>query len=222
MERQSCTDHIFVLRQIMVQSHEWKSSLYMVFVDVEKAFNSLHRTSHRKILSSKTEVMDYADHLGLLSHRCQDIQQMTEKLSETASTIGLKVYNKKTQLPRKYASSNTPVTVNQGQLEDAREFVFLGNKMTKDGDCQHQDQHSQSSLCNAQVCLEICWLKLSNQDQDIQSNVFSSILYGSESWMTAITIDQNLEVFKNMCLRCILKIFWPGVISSEDLQNSTI
>ena len=46
----SCIDHIFVLRQVLQQPQEWKSSLYVVFVNFEKAFNSLHRPSLRKIL----------------------------------------------------------------------------------------------------------------------------------------------------------------------------
>ena len=46
----SCIDHIFVLRQILEQSQEWNSPLYAVFVDFEKAFDSLHRDSLWKIL----------------------------------------------------------------------------------------------------------------------------------------------------------------------------
>ena len=40
----SFIDHIFVLRQILEQSHEWKSFLDVVFVDFEKAFDNLHRS----------------------------------------------------------------------------------------------------------------------------------------------------------------------------------
>ena len=46
----SSTDHIFVLWQILEQSHEWNSSIYAVFVDFEKAFDSIHRKSLWKIL----------------------------------------------------------------------------------------------------------------------------------------------------------------------------
>ena len=46
----SCIDHIFVLSQILEQSHELNSSLYVVFMNFEKAFDSLHRPSLWKIL----------------------------------------------------------------------------------------------------------------------------------------------------------------------------
>ena len=46
----SCIDHIFVPCHILEQSHEWNSSLYMVFVDFEKAYDSLHWPLLWKIL----------------------------------------------------------------------------------------------------------------------------------------------------------------------------
>jgi len=46
----SCTDQIFTLRQILEQCTEWNSTVYINFVDFEKAFDSLHRPSLWKIL----------------------------------------------------------------------------------------------------------------------------------------------------------------------------
>ena len=46
----SCSEHIFTLRQILEQSHEWNSSLYINFLDFKKAFDSVHRDSLWKIL----------------------------------------------------------------------------------------------------------------------------------------------------------------------------
>ena len=173
----SCIDHIFVLRQILEQSNEWNSTLYIVFIDFKQAFDSLHRGSLWKILrhygipnklvniiqslyknfecrvihnneltepfkvdtgdkqgcilspilfslaidwvmrcstqgkrqgiqwtlTSQLEDLDYADDIGLLSHRYQDAQLKTESLTQTASTIGLKVNEKKTKVLRKNA-----------------------------------------------------------------------------------------------------------------------
>ena len=46
----SCIDHIFVLRQILEQAAEWNSNLYVLFIDFEKAFDSLYRETLWKIL----------------------------------------------------------------------------------------------------------------------------------------------------------------------------
>ena len=46
----SCSDHIVTLRQILEQSKEWNTPLYINFIDLEKAFDSIHRESLWKIL----------------------------------------------------------------------------------------------------------------------------------------------------------------------------
>ena len=46
----SCSDHIFVLRNIIEQCTEWRRKLIINFVDFEKAFDSIHRESLWKIL----------------------------------------------------------------------------------------------------------------------------------------------------------------------------
>ncbi len=46
----SCTDQIFILRNIIEQSNEWKRILYINFVDFEKAFDNLHQGNLWKIL----------------------------------------------------------------------------------------------------------------------------------------------------------------------------
>ncbi|KAK3517624.1 hypothetical protein QTP70_013436 [Hemibagrus guttatus] len=295
----SCIDHIFTLRQILEQSHEWNSPLYLVFVDFEKAFDSLHRDSLWKILrhygipkklvtiiqdlyknfecrvihnneltepfnvhtgvkqgcilspilfslaidwlmrsvtegqrrgiqwtlTTALEDLDYADDLGLLAHRHQDIQQKTEKLSEIASTIGLKVNNKKTQVLRKNVTSNTPIAIDGTPLEDVQEFVYLGSKVTTDGDCNKDINTRVSKANQAFAMLKPIWrttsLSIHTKIKIFRSNVISVLLYGSECWKTTTAIEQKLEVFQNKCLRRILKIFWPNTISNEELRRRT-
>lgn len=293
----SCIDHIFVLRQILEQSHEWNSPLYLVFVDFEKAFDSLHRASLWRILrhygipqklvniiqslyeniecqvihdnkltepfgvdtgvkqgcilspmlfslavdwlmrnvtegrrqgiqwtlTTVLEDLDYADDLGLLSSRHQDIQQKTETLSEIANTIGLRVNTKKTQVMRKNARNTDPITVNGRQLENVEEFTYLGSKMTTDGDCEQEIKTRLSKANQAFAMLKPVWkstsLSIQTKIRLFRSNVLSVLLYGSECWKTTVTIEKKLEVFQTKCLRRIMKIFWPNTISNENLRN---
>jgi hypothetical protein len=46
----SCVDHINILRIIIEQSMEWNSPLYMIFVDLEKAFDKVNKDKMQKIL----------------------------------------------------------------------------------------------------------------------------------------------------------------------------
>ena len=49
-KNRSCLDNIFILRTIIEQTNEWKSSMYINFIDFEKAFDSIHRESLWQIL----------------------------------------------------------------------------------------------------------------------------------------------------------------------------
>ena len=71
-----CTDQIFVLRTIVEQSLEWNSSLYINYIDFEKAFDSIHHPSLWKILRAygfPTKVINilrdmYADNQCCVRH----------------------------------------------------------------------------------------------------------------------------------------------------------
>lgn len=46
-----------------------------------------------------------------------------------------------------------------------------------------------------------------------------SLVYGSEFWKTTTAIERKLDVFQTKCLQWILKIFWPNVISNDELRG---
>ena len=57
------------------------------------------------------EGLDYADDIGLISSKHQDAQQKAEHFNKSASTIGLDVNTKKTQVVRKDTRVNYPVMI---------------------------------------------------------------------------------------------------------------
>ena len=267
----SCIDHIFVLRQILEQSNEWNSTLYIVFIDFKQAFDSLHRGSLWKILrhygipsklvnisqslyknfecrvihnneltepfkvdtgvklgcilspilfslaidwvmrcstqgkcqgiqwtlTSQLEDLDYADDIGLLSHRNQDAQLKTESLTQTASTIGLKVNEKKTKVLRKNAITNNPVTVSGRPIEDVQGFVYLGSKVTTDGDCDVEVTTRISKANQAFAMLKPIWrstgFSIHTKIRIFKSNILSILLYGSECWKSITSIEKSFK-----------------------------
>ena len=295
----SCIDQICTLRQILEQSQEWNASFYAVFVDFEKAFDSLHRESLWRILrhygfpeklvnvikalyvdfeckvihdnhltesfnvntgvkqgcilspllfslaidwimrattadtrrgiqwtlTTVLEDLDYADDLGLLSNKHKDAQEKVTLLAESASKIGLKVNEKKTQVMRMNARTHEAIRINEKPLEDVEEFVYLGSKITTDGDCIHEVRSRISKANYAFASLRSIWTttNLSNHTKIriFKSNVLSVLLYGSECWKVTVQIEKILDVFQTKCLRRILKIHWPNTISNKDLYERT-
>jgi hypothetical protein len=64
-------------------------------------------------------------------------------------------------------------------------------------------------------------LKIMTKLRIFKSNVKSVLLYGCESWLVSKQVTKLLQTFVNRCLRRILKIYWPAVISNQQLWQIT-
>jgi len=51
--------------------------------------------------------------------------------------------------------------------------------------------------------------------------VKSVLLYGCETWLVANEIQRKIQTFVNRCLRFVLRIWWPNIISKNDLWKAT-
>ena len=92
-------------------------------------------------------------------------------------------------------------------MEDVRDFVYLGSKMTTDGDCDQEINTRITKANQAFAMLKTIWrstgLSSYTKVRIFKSNVLSVLLYGSECWKTTAATERKLEVFQNKCLRRI-------------------
>ena len=172
------------------------------------------------------EDLDYADSIRLLSSKHQDAQQKAERLNKTASTIGLKVYTKKTQVLRKNTRVNDPVMIDGKHIEVVEAFTYLDKaRVVTTGDCHQEINTRISKAIKTSAMLRPVWratnLSVHTKIKIFRSNELGVLLYGAECWKTTVTIQQKLEVFQTKCLRHILMIYWPNTISNKELRNRT-
>ena len=113
------------------------------------------------------------------------------------------------------ARSNEPVTLNAENVEEVRECIYIGSKITADGDSEKDVEARISKPRGAFAILNIIWK--STKIKIFKSNVLGVLLYGAESWKTIYAIINKLDVFQTRCLRRILHIFWPQTISNSEL-----
>ena len=156
------------------------------------------------------EDLDFADDIVLLAHRHTDMQAKTTTLSEEASSIGLKVSQKKTKHIRVKAKSNQPIKVYQDDVEDVEDFTYLGSRISKGGDSKSEITSRISKAKHSFHLLKKTWkskkIKLKTKLRIFKSNVLSVLLYGCESWKITRGICNKLDAFHRTCLRRILGI----------------
>ena len=87
-------------------------------------------------------------------------------------------------------------------METVTDFMFLGSKITLDGDCSHEIKRrlflGRKSMTNLDSILKSRDITLLTEVCIVKAMIFSSSLYGSESW----TIKKGLRAKESMPLNC--------------------
>ena len=176
-------------------------------------------------MTEMLEDLDFADDIALLSHRHRDIQVKTNDMATTGKQIGLKINASKTKILKINTKSNNPVLLDTATIEEVSDFVYLGSKITADGNSEVEVLARIGKARGAFASLSNIWrsakISTSTKLKVFKSNVLGVLLYGAESWKITNSIINKLDVFQTRCLRRIMRIFWPQTISNADLHKRT-
>ena len=172
------------------------------------------------------EDLDFADGIVLLAYRHQDIQMKTNDVALIGRQVGLNINTDRTKLMKINARSDQQVTpIDNKNIEQVQEFVYLGSKITTDGNSDMDVLHRLSKARGACAVLRNIWRSSRTGTKTklkiFKSNVLGVFLYGAEYWKVSQSVLHKIDVFQTRCLWRILKIFWPRTISNEELYRRT-
>ena len=89
-----------------------------------------------KIAGRNINNLRYADDTTLMAENEEELKSLFLKVIEESESIGLKLNIQKTRI-----MASGPITswqIDGGKMETVRDFIFLGSKITSDGDCSHE------------------------------------------------------------------------------------
>ena len=146
-------------------------------------------------------------------------------LQDEARKHGLKVNIGKTKSMRINNKNNTALKINDEELEDVEHFQYPDSIINRTGGTEQDVKARIKKAQYAYVTLFNVWrsknIKPKTKLRIFNSNVKSILLYGSETWAITESIRKKLQTFVNRCLRRILRIYWPNVISNRELWERT-
>ena len=106
------------------------------------------------------------------------------KVKEESEKVGLKLNIQKTKI-----MSSGPITswqIDGETLETVAEFIFLGSKITADGDCSHEIKRRlllrRKVMTNVDSILKSRDITMSTKVHLVKAMVFPVVMYGCESW----------------------------------------
>ena len=86
-----------------------------------------------KIAEININNLRYADDTTLMAESEEELKSLLMKVKEESEKVGLKLNIQKTEI-----MASVPVTSWQIDRETVTDFIFLGSKVTADGDCSHE------------------------------------------------------------------------------------
>ena len=111
------------------------------------------------------------------------------------------------------------------EIKEVDKFVYLGSVVSKDEGTDEDIKNRINKTRHVFNILGQIWrsktLSVRNKIRIFNTNVKSVLLYNSETWRVTNTLTHKLQTFTNRCLRNILNIRWPEVVSNEELWNKT-
>ena len=122
-------------------------------------------------------------------------------MKEESEKAGLKLNIQKTKI-----MASGPITLWQidGEtMETVADFIFLGSKITADGDSSHEIK-----ISNLDNILKSRNITLPTKVRLVKAMVFPVVMYGCESWSVKKAECQRIDAFELWCWRRLLRVPW--------------
>ena len=137
-----------------------------------------------KIAMRNINNLRYADDTTLMAEIKEELKSFLMKVKEESKKAGLKLNIQKTKI-----MTFSPITswqINGETMETVTDFIFLGSKITADGDCSQEIQRrlllERKAMTSIDSILKSRDVTLPTKVCLVKAMVFSMLMYGCESW----------------------------------------
>ena len=165
-----------------------------------------------KIAGRNINNFRYADNTTLLAESEEELKSLLMKVREESEKVGLKFNIQKTKI-----MASGPITswqIDGETIETVSDFIFLGSKITADGDCSHEIKRClllrRKVMTNLDSILKSRDITLPTKVHLVKAMVFPVVMYGCESWIVKKAEHQKIDAFELWCWRRLLRVPWTA------------
>ena len=149
----------------------------------------------------------------------EELKNLLMEVKEESEKAGLKL---NIQKPKIMASH--PIIwwqIHGEPMETLTDFIFLGSKITADGDfSQEIKRHlllGRKAMTNLDSILETKGITLLTKVRIVKPVVFPKVMYRCESWTIKKSEHQRVDAFKLWCWRRLLRVPWTARSSNQSI-----
>ena len=172
-----------------------------------------------KIAERKSNNLRYADDTTLMAESGEELKSLLMKVKEESEKVGLKLHIHKTKI---MASSPIISWQIEGEIvETVADFIFLGSKITADGDCSHEIKRrfllGSKVMTNLDSILKSRDITLPSKVHLVKAMIFPGVMYGCESWTIKKAEHRRINAFELWCWRRLLRVPWTARRSNQPI-----
>ena len=137
-----------------------------------------------KIVRRNINNLRYADDTTFMAESKEELKSLLMKVKEESEKAGLKLNIQKTKIMA--SSSTTSWQIDGETMETVTDFIFLGSKITADGDCNNEIKRSlllgRKAMTNLNSILKSRDITLMTKVHLVKTMVFPVVMYECETW----------------------------------------
>ena len=149
----------------------------------------------------------------------EELKSLLLKVKEESGKVGLKLNIQKTKI-----LASSPITsweIDEETVETVSDFIFLGSKITADGDCSHEIKRhlllGRKVMTNLESILKSRDITLPTQVCLVKAMIFPVVMYGCESWTVKKAECPKIDAFELWCWRRPLRVPWTARRSNQSI-----
>ena len=150
-----------------------------------------------KIAGRNSNNLRYADDTTLMAESEEELNSLLMKVKEESEKTGLKLNIHKMKIMA--SNSITSWQIDGEAMETVTNFIFLGSKITADGDCSHKikrRERRRKAMINLDSILKSRDIILPTNVHLVKAVVFPVVMYRCESWTIKKAEHKRTDVFK--------------------------
>ena len=172
-----------------------------------------------KVVRRNINILRYAGDTTLTAESEEELKSLLMEAKEESEKAGLKLNIQKIKI-----MASGPITSQQidGEtMETVTDFLFLGSKITADGDCGHEIKRclllGRKAMTNLDSILKSRDITLPTKVRLVKAMVFPVVMYGCESWTVKKAEHRRIDAFELWCWRRLLSVLWTAKRSNQSI-----
>jgi len=172
-----------------------------------------------KIAGRSINNLRYADNTTLMAESEEELKSLLRKVKVETEKVGLKLNIQKTKIMA--SGPTTSWEIDGETVETMSDFIFLGSKITADGDCSHEIKRclllGRKVMTNLDSIFKSRDITLPMKVHLVKAMVFPVVTYGCESWTVKKAERQRIDAFELWYWRRLLRVPWTARRSNQSI-----